>query len=111
MAWAGISMARKTDLHVLREGLLTCGRYGDRTLYVHMRPNAGAIGDNFLLMDDKALPHRARVIDDYLQPEKNRAHGSVSHIFGSKSDCHCWDMLQIPIPRQPASVQELEMLF
>ena len=64
-------MARKTDLYVLRQGCLA-GRpmhYGYRTLNVHMRPYAGAIGDNSFLMGDNALEHRVRVIDDYLQQE------------------------------------------
>ena len=62
-------MARKTDLHVLRQGSLTRVRYGDETLDVYVRCYAGAIGDNFILMDDKAPPHRARVVENYLQPE------------------------------------------
>ena len=62
-------MARKTDLHVLRQGSLTRVRYGDETLDVYVRCYAVAIGDNFILMDDKAPPHRARVVENYRQPE------------------------------------------
>ena len=34
-----------------------------------MCPYAGAIGDAFLLQDDNARPHRAHIVDDYLQQE------------------------------------------
>jgi hypothetical protein len=34
-----------------------------------VRPYAGAVGDGFILMDDNARPHRARVVTDYLENE------------------------------------------
>jgi hypothetical protein len=36
-------------------------------LPIHM--DAGAVGDGFILMDDNARPHRARVVTDYLENE------------------------------------------
>ena len=44
-------------------------RYRDEILDVYVRPFAGAVGDNFVLMDDNALLHRARVVNDYLEDE------------------------------------------
>ncbi|KFM64001.1 Testis-specific serine/threonine-protein kinase 1, partial [Stegodyphus mimosarum] len=38
-------------------------------LDAYVRPYAGAIGDAFLLQDDNATRHRARIADDYLQQE------------------------------------------
>ncbi|KFM63970.1 Transposable element Tcb2 transposase, partial [Stegodyphus mimosarum] len=43
--------------------------YRDDILDAYVCPFAGAIGDAFLLQDDNARPHRARIIDDYLQQE------------------------------------------
>jgi hypothetical protein len=34
-----------------------------------VRLYAGAIGDDFILMDDNARPHRARIVNEYLQQE------------------------------------------
>ena len=62
-------MAGKTDLHVFRKGWLTSVHYRDEILDVHIRPYDGVFGDYFLFMDDKAHPHRARVIKDHLRHE------------------------------------------
>ena len=44
----GIGMQGKTDLH-------------------NVRPYAGAIGADLILMDDNARPHRANAINQYLE--------------------------------------------
>ena len=68
MVWGGISITGKTDLHVIA-GNLTGIRYRDEVLDPIVRPYAGAIGYDFILMDDNARPHRARVVTDYLETE------------------------------------------
>ena len=68
MVWGGISITGKTDLHVIA-GNLTGIQYRDEVLDPIVRPYAGAIGDDFILMDDNARPHRARVVTDYLETE------------------------------------------
>ena len=104
VVWAGVSMARKTDLHVLRQGSLTRVRYGDETLDVYVRCYAGAIEDNFILMDDNAPLHMQSKGRRRLPlTRNNRVHGLVSQMFGSKSDCHCWDMLQVTVSLTPSS--------
>ena len=65
--WAGISAQGKTDLHVIDNGTLTALRYVNKILDVYVRPYAGAVGENFILMDDKARAHRARITDQYLE--------------------------------------------
>ncbi|GFV97136.1 DDE_3 domain-containing protein [Trichonephila clavipes] len=32
----------------------------------YVRPYAAAIGNDFILMDDNARPHRARIVEEYL---------------------------------------------
>ena len=68
MVWGGISMAGRTDLLIL-QGTMTGQRYRDEVLDVLVRPYAGAIGDDFILMDDNAPPHRARMVQQYLEQE------------------------------------------
>ena len=67
MVWAGISAQGKTDLHVIDNGTLTALRYVNEILDVYVRPCAGAVGENFILMDDNARAHRARITDQYLE--------------------------------------------
>ena len=66
MVWAGISAQGKTDLHVIDNGMLTALRYVNEILDVYVHPYAGAVGENFILMDDNAYAHKARITDQYL---------------------------------------------
>ncbi|KFM69592.1 hypothetical protein X975_23182, partial [Stegodyphus mimosarum] len=43
--------------------------YRDDILDAYVRSYAGTIGNAFLLQDDKARPHRARIVHDYHQQE------------------------------------------
>ena len=62
-------MGGRTDLHVFPRGTVNAHVYRDDILDAYVRPYAGAIGDAFLLQDDNARPHRARIVDVYLQRE------------------------------------------
>ena len=53
-------------LHVIAAETLTAVRYRDEILHPIVRPFAGAIEKNFILMQDNALPHTARLTMDYL---------------------------------------------
>ncbi|GBM74152.1 hypothetical protein AVEN_216161-1 [Araneus ventricosus] len=63
MVWAGISLGGHTDLHVIHGGTLTGVRYRDEIL----DPYAGSFGNDFILIDDNARPHRAVVVEDHLE--------------------------------------------
>ncbi|GFX72794.1 transposable element Tcb2 transposase [Trichonephila clavipes] len=67
LVWAGISLGGHTDLHVFHGGTVTGLRYRDETLDPYVRPYAAAIGNDFILMDDNARPHRARIVEEYLE--------------------------------------------
>ncbi|KFM64816.1 Transposable element Tcb2 transposase, partial [Stegodyphus mimosarum] len=67
--WGGISLGGGTDHQVFTRGTVNAQIYRDDILDAYVRPYAGAIGDAFLLQDDNARPHRARIVDDYLQQE------------------------------------------
>ncbi|GFT70856.1 transposable element Tcb2 transposase [Trichonephila clavipes] len=48
-------------------GTLTGVRYRDEILDPYVRPYAVAIGNDFILMDDNARPHRAIIVEEYLE--------------------------------------------
>ena len=67
MVWAGISVNGKTVLCVIENRTLTALRYCNEIFDQFVRPYAGAIGTEFIiLMDDNARPHRAHVTNPYL---------------------------------------------
>ncbi|UYV63350.1 hypothetical protein LAZ67_2003812 [Cordylochernes scorpioides] len=57
----------RTALHIFRQGTLTGQRYRDEILAAYVMPQALEMGENFLLMDDNTRPHRAGVVDTFLQ--------------------------------------------
>lgn len=67
MVWEGISLGGHTDLHVFQGGTLTGVRYRDEILDPYVRPYVGASGSDFILRDDNAKPHRAVVVEEYLE--------------------------------------------
>ena len=110
MVWAGISAQGKTDLHVIDNGTLTALRYVNEILDVYVRPYAGAVGENFILMGDNARAHRARITDQYLEQATIVRMEWPARSPDLNPIEHAWDMLQTAVssrPVQPASVQEL----
>ncbi|GFV08961.1 transposable element Tcb1 transposase [Trichonephila clavipes] len=68
LVWGGIILGSRTDLHV--QSVTTTGQiYRDVILEQHVRLFRGAMGAEFLFMDDNARPHRANIVDECLQSE------------------------------------------
>lgn len=66
MFWGGISLTARTELVSLRGASLNSQRYINEILAEHVVPFAGYIGNDFLLIQDNARPHVARIVQDYL---------------------------------------------
>ena len=64
----GSSEQGKTDL-IFIEGNLNARKYIDNVLEPAVVPFARQHADRFILMDDNARPHRARIVDEYLSRE------------------------------------------
>ncbi|GFT32417.1 transposable element Tcb1 transposase [Trichonephila clavipes] len=69
IVWAGVSLGYSIDLHIFKRGSVTAVRYRDEVLEPIVRLYAAAVGPSFVLMVDNARPHRADIIDDYLESE------------------------------------------
>ncbi|GBL80570.1 Transposable element Tcb2 transposase [Araneus ventricosus] len=72
MVWAGIMLDGRTPLHVFERGTVTGVRHRDEFLEPYVRLFRGAVGPEFILMDDNARPHRALLVDEFLESEDIR---------------------------------------
>ncbi|GFT43265.1 uncharacterized protein TNCV_2521111 [Trichonephila clavipes] len=70
LAWGGIILGSRTDLYVHRV-TMTGHIYRDVILEQHVRLFWGAMGAEFLFMDDNARPHHVNIVDECLQSEDN----------------------------------------
>ncbi|GFV73858.1 transposable element Tcb2 transposase [Trichonephila clavipes] len=69
LVYGGISINGRTGLYIIRGGPLTARLYRDEILRPIVVPYVAAIGDDFILMDDKCRPHRANLVEDFLFEE------------------------------------------
>ncbi|GFT28159.1 uncharacterized protein K02A2.6 [Trichonephila clavipes] len=111
LVWAGISLGGHTDLHVFHGGTVIGLRYRDEILDPYVRPYAAAVGNDFILMDDNARPHRARIVEEYLED-----HGLERMEWPARSPDlklieHLWDYLGREVAAlnpPPRSLHELK---
>ncbi|KFM71805.1 Transposable element Tcb2 transposase, partial [Stegodyphus mimosarum] len=111
MVWAGIMMDGSTDLHFFDTGSVTGQRYRDEFLEPYVRLFRGAVGPDFIFMDDNAPCHRAVLVDDFLETENIQRMSWPANSPDLNPIEHVWDMLgrQIAaLSRPPSSVTELK---
>ena len=110
LVWGGISFDGSTDLYVVANGALTGVHYRDEILHEFVRQYAGAVGQDFLLMDDNARPHRARVVTEYLEQEGIERMDWSARSPDINPIEHVWDILQrrdSARPVQPRTKEDL----
>ncbi|GFU82979.1 transposable element Tcb1 transposase [Trichonephila clavipes] len=101
LVWGGIILGSRTDLHV-QSVTMTSHNYRDVILKQHVRLFWGAIGAEFLFMDDNARPHRENIVDECLQSEDITRMGWLAYSPDLNPIEHVCDMLGRRIAaRQP----------
>ncbi|GFX10411.1 transposable element Tcb2 transposase [Trichonephila clavipes] len=69
LVWGGIMLNGRTELHIFDRGSVTGDRYCEEVLPPHVRLFRGAIGPDFIFMDDNARPHRTLAVEELLESE------------------------------------------
>ncbi|KFM76484.1 Transposable element Tcb1 transposase, partial [Stegodyphus mimosarum] len=92
LVWGGIILGSRTDLHV-QIGTMTSQIYRDVILEQYTRLFRGAMGAQFVFMDDNARPHRANIVSECLQSEDIPRMDWPAFSPDSNPVEHVWDML------------------
>ncbi|GBM80682.1 hypothetical protein AVEN_137209-1 [Araneus ventricosus] len=109
----GIILGSRTDLHV-QSVTMTGHIYRDVILEQHVRLFRGAMGAEFLFMDDNARPHRANIVDECLQSEDITCMDWPAYSPDLNPIEHVWDMLGRRIAARqlpPTCLPELRRAF
>ena len=101
MVWAGVTADRRTDLVVV-PGILTGQRYINEILRPHVVPFLRPVGNNGIFQDDNARPHRARIVDGFLQA--NNVRRLEWPAMSPDLSCieHAWDVLGRAVQKRMA---------
>ncbi|GFW79928.1 transposable element Tcb2 transposase [Trichonephila clavipes] len=67
--WGGIMLNGRTELHIFDRGSVIGDRYCEEVLLPHVCLFRGAIGPDFIFMDDNAWPHRTLAVEELLERE------------------------------------------
>ncbi|GFW54796.1 transposable element Tcb2 transposase [Trichonephila clavipes] len=69
LVWEGIMLSSRTDLHIFDAGSVNGTRYCNEILLPYVRLFRGAMGLQFLFMDDNAPCHRTVAAEQLLESE------------------------------------------
>ncbi|GFX06540.1 transposable element Tcb2 transposase [Trichonephila clavipes] len=69
LVWGGIMLNGRTELHIFDIGSVTGDRYCEEVFLPHVRLFRGAIGQDFIFMDDNARLYRTLAVEELLEIE------------------------------------------
>ncbi|GBM93146.1 hypothetical protein AVEN_27385-1 [Araneus ventricosus] len=103
----------RTPFHVFERGTVTGVRYRDEILEPYVRLFRGAVGPEFILMDDNARPHRASRIffHEFLESGDIRRMDWPARSPYLNPIQHVWDVLGRAIATRnplPRTIQEMK---
>ncbi|GFW15410.1 transposable element Tcb2 transposase [Trichonephila clavipes] len=112
LVWGGIMLGSRTDLHIFDAGSVNGTRYCNEILLPYVRIFRGAMGLQFLFMDDNAPCHRTVAVEQLLESE------DIEHMdWPARSPDlnpieHVWDFLGRRLAARtlpPVTIRELRL--
>lgn len=110
MVWGGITYGNRTRLYLVPGGAMTGVRYRDEVLEPIVVPFAANMEGNFILMDDNARPHRARVVTEFLLDNGIERMEWPAMSPDLNPIEHVWDMMRRSIDQLEPYPQGLQQL-
>ncbi|GFU69504.1 transposable element Tcb2 transposase [Trichonephila clavipes] len=112
LVWGGIMLGSRTDLHIFDAGSVNGTRYCNEILLPYVRLFRGAMGLQFLFMDDNAPCHRTLAAEQLLESEDiERMHWPARSPDLNPIE-HVWDFLGRRLAARtlpPVTIRELRL--
>ncbi|GFT90836.1 transposable element Tc3 transposase [Trichonephila clavipes] len=114
LVWGGIMLKGRTELHIFDRGSVTGDCYCEEVLLPHVRLFRGAIGPDFIFMDDNARPHRTLAVEELLESEDITLMDWPAYSPDLNPIEHRWDALGRRIAARlhhPENTQQLKQML
>ncbi|GFW27037.1 transposable element Tcb2 transposase [Trichonephila clavipes] len=114
LVWGGIMLNGRTELHIFDRWSVIGDRYCEEVLLPHVRLFRGAIGPDFIFMDDNARPHRTLAVEELLESEDITRMDWPAYSPDLNPIEHVWDALGRRIAARlhhPENTQQLKQML
>ncbi|GFS53531.1 transposable element Tcb2 transposase [Trichonephila clavipes] len=104
----------RTELRIFDRASVTGDRYCEEVLLPHVRLFRGAIGPDFIFMDDNARPHRTLAVEELLESEDITRMDWPAYSPDLNPIEHAWDALGRRIAARlhhPENTQQLKQML
>ncbi|GFX11871.1 transposable element Tcb2 transposase [Trichonephila clavipes] len=112
LVWGGIMLGSRTDLHIFDAGSVNGTRYCNEILLPYVRLFRGAMGLQFLFMDDNAPCHRTVAAEQLLESEDIERMDWPARSPDLNPIEHVWDFLGRRLADRtlpPVTIRELRL--
>ncbi|GFU88385.1 transposable element Tcb2 transposase, partial [Trichonephila clavipes] len=112
LVWGGIMLGSRTDLHIFDAGSVNGTRYCNEILLPYVRLFRGAMGLQFLFMDDNAPCHRTVAAEQLLESEDIERMDWLVRSPDLTPIEHVWDFLGRRLAARtltPVTIRELRL--
>ncbi|GFU47403.1 transposable element Tcb2 transposase [Trichonephila clavipes] len=112
LVWGGIMLGSRTDLHIFDAGSVNGTRYYNEILLPYVRLFRGAMGLQFLFMDDNAPCHRTVAAEQLLESEDIERMDWPARSPDLNPIEHVWDFLGRRLAARtlpPVTIRELRL--